>query len=156
MEPTGPFVVPIARGFDGFVTGGLGNPAAFDEFLEFNSQGSQPEFLYGDGGFSQPASQLGGWSDSGPISQADTSSIGDLVAGTADLNFDENFDEDDTDKSLMQEPEHACKYVRMFSDRDFLRRTQLEIFFRVSRVSLGLTFGLTHPTCSLFQLLWRS
>lgn len=116
MEPARPFVGPIVRGgnrtgFDDFVPSGLGDPSAFDEFLDFNSQGSQPEFLYGNDGFSQPVGHMGGWTDSAPMSQGDTSSIGDLVSGTADLNFDENFDDDDGDKSLMKEPEHACKYV---------------------------------------------
>jgi hypothetical protein len=91
----------------------------FDEFsLDFNSQGSQSDFSYPEGEFStsQQSSQPVDWnlSDSIPSSQGDGNSISDIVGGTADLNFEEAFDEDDHHEEPVIIPEHACRFVGLF------------------------------------------
>jgi hypothetical protein len=69
-------------------------------FLDFNTQGSEVD------DFTSQHSQ--NW-------HADTRSVTDttltdLASATAELNFEENFDDDENFDRIQELPEHACRY----------------------------------------------
>ncbi len=134
-------------GDDGY---GFGAPGGDDSgtqdysFLEFNTQGSDYEF---DGTASQSTQTSGTWNPSSdvgsspePSQRSQATSLADLTATTAELHFEENFDDEE---ALAQSAPHACKWVT--GDGEIFCRFLLFLlefcqFFFVRNIVWGVLF----------------